>query len=59
MFFFRLKYIGNNDALPISGTQAFKFDTALKGNSKKGHNYGTNDLTEQERLELLEYLKML
>ncbi len=42
-----------------SGAQAFKFDTALKGNSNKGHNYGTNDLTEQERLELLEYLKML
>lgn len=42
-----------------SGTQAFKFDTALKGNSNKGHNYGTNNLTEQERLELLEYLKML
>ncbi|MDH5553219.1 MAG: di-heme-cytochrome C peroxidase [Nitrosomonas sp.] len=41
------------------GTKAFKFDTTLKGNSNKGHTYGTNELSDQERLELLEYLKML
>lgn len=41
------------------GTQAFLFDTTLKGNSNKGHTYGANELTEQERLELLEYLKTL
>ncbi len=41
------------------GTQAFKFDTTLKGNSNHGHTYGANELTEQERLVLLEYLKTL
>jgi processive rubber oxygenase RoxA-like protein len=43
----------------VSGTQAFKFDTTLKGNSNKGHTYGTNEITASERLELLEYLKTL
>lgn len=35
-----------------------KFDTTLPGNSNKGHEYGTN-LSEQEKWELIEYLKTL
>jgi hypothetical protein len=35
-----------------------KFDTALSGNSNKGHEYGSN-LTENEKWELIEYLKTL
>lgn len=42
---------------PNSETQTF--DTRLKGNSNKGHDYGTSRLTESQRLELLEYLKSL
>ena len=34
------------------------FDTSLTGNSNSGHEYGA-DLTDQERRELLEYLKSL
>lgn len=34
------------------------FDTRLLGNSNKGHEYGTQ-LSEQERLALLEYIKSL
>ena len=37
-----------------------KFDTTLPGNSNAGHDmYGNNDFTEEQRLELLEYLKSL
>ena len=39
--------------------QAFKFDTSLLGNSNKGHEYGTTELTKPEKMELLEYMKML
>lgn len=42
---------------PNSETQIF--DTRRKGNSNKGHDYGTSRLTESQRLELLEYLKSL
>ena len=38
---------------------AFKLDTTLKGNSNSGHEYGTTELSEAEKLELLEYLKTL
>ena len=34
------------------------FDTSLTGNANSGHEYGA-DLTDQERRELLEYLKSL
>ncbi len=34
------------------------FDTALPGNSNKGHNYGT-DLSDEEKWQLIEYIKML
>ncbi len=36
----------------------FEFDTAEKGNSNKGHNYGTK-LEPNQRKELIEYLKTL
>ena len=42
----------SNDAGP------FEFDTALPGNSNAGHDYGTR-LTEEERRDLIEYLKTL
>lgn len=35
-----------------------KFDAALKGNSNRGHNYGTN-LTDRQKGQLLEFLKTL
>lgn len=38
--------------------EAFLFDTGLPGNSNAGHGYST-DLTEEQRLDLLEYLKTL
>jgi hypothetical protein len=37
---------------------AFLFDTGLPGNSNAGHTYGT-DLTDEQRWDLLEYLKTL
>jgi mono/diheme cytochrome c family protein len=37
---------------------AFLFDTGLPGNSNAGHMYGT-DLTDEQRWDLLEYLKTL
>ena len=51
-----------------TGYAGFNFDTSLPGNSNAGHEYGTRDitlpdgtvlkaLTEEERLDLLEYLK--
>jgi hypothetical protein len=41
---------------------SFKFDTSLPGNSNKGHEgrpYGTDGLTDEERWQLIEYLKTL
>lgn len=35
-----------------------RFDTSLPGNANTGHEYGTN-LSEEERMALLEYLKTL
>lgn len=35
-----------------------KFDTTLPGNSNSGHEYGT-DLSDQEKWELIEYIKTL
>jgi mono/diheme cytochrome c family protein len=40
----------------------FQFDTSLPGNSNKGHEgrpYGTDRLTDEERWQLVEYLKTL
>ncbi len=56
---FDAKKVGFVSTDQTPGTQAFKFDTTLKGNSNHGHTYGANELSEQERLALLEYLKTL
>jgi len=37
----------------------FLFDTSLPGNSNAGHDYGTRGLSEQDRMDLVEYLKTL
>jgi mono/diheme cytochrome c family protein len=51
------KHVGfRSDAGP------FQFDTSLPGNSNKGHEgrpYGTDRLTDEERWQLVEYLKTL
>lgn len=41
------------------GPGAFLFDTAARGNSRLGHDYATERLTEQQRWALVEYLKSL
>ena len=53
------------------GYDGFKYDTSLVGNSNKGHEYATHDmkdsagniitkaLTEEDRFDLVEYLKSL
>ncbi|HEY6258435.1 MAG TPA: di-heme-cytochrome C peroxidase [Xanthobacteraceae bacterium] len=39
---------------------AFELDTSLPGNSNAGHDkYGTDTLTDEQRLQLVEYLKTL
>ncbi|PTR14379.1 hypothetical protein C8R31_10651 [Nitrosospira sp. Nsp2] len=39
---------------------AFEFDTSLPGNSNAGHDsYGTDSLTNDQRFQLVEYLKTL
>jgi cytochrome c len=35
------------------------FDTSLAGNSNQGHEFGTNSLNDEQRWQLLEYLKTL
>ena len=42
----------------IEGSMQSLYDTELPGNSNKGHLYGV-DLSEQEKWELIEYLKTL
>lgn len=45
-----------------SDVGSFQFDTSRLGNSNKGHEgrpYGTDSLTEEERWQLVEYLKTL
>ncbi len=47
------------DASPTAPGGRFTFDTSLTGNSNKGHVYGVDHLTSDQRAELLEYLKTL
>lgn len=42
---------------PSAGS--YLYDTAVPGNSNAGHDYGTAELNDTQRLELLEYLKTL
>jgi len=37
----------------------FKFNTDIRGNFNTGHDYGACKRTEEERLDLIEYLKSL
>lgn len=43
----------------IDSEGPFEFDTTIPGNSNKGHEYGTNQLTEEQRRQLVEYMKTL
>ena len=45
--------------LKYTGYDGFEFDTSLRGNSNKGHQYGVCKMTDPERMDLLEYLKSL
>jgi hypothetical protein len=61
----RTFYVGSRQFDPIQvgykshGAQrAFLFDTTVPGNSNAGHDYGT-DLTDEERWDLVEFLKTL
>jgi mono/diheme cytochrome c family protein len=58
-------YVGNREFDPYrvgfkSGynSKGFRFDTRLPGNRHSGHTYGT-DLSDNQRLDLLEFLKTL
>ena len=58
-------YVGSQTFDPIKVGQDYSgrtggklFDTSIPGNFNSGHTFGTN-LTEQERLDLIEYLKSL
>lgn len=42
----------------VSGTPRFTFDVTMPGNGNAGHEYGT-DLSDEEKRDLLEYLKSL
>ncbi|MDQ7074555.1 MAG: di-heme-cytochrome C peroxidase [Gammaproteobacteria bacterium] len=42
-----------------SADRALMFETDKKGNSNAGHEYGTDELDGEERLDLVEYLKTL
>lgn len=49
----KLGYVNQRDPL-----RSFEFDTSKPGNSNAGHEYGVN-LSEAEKMDLLEYLKIL
>jgi mono/diheme cytochrome c family protein len=56
-------FVGNREFDPVhvgyrSDAGPFEFDTTLEGNSNAGHEFGT-DLSDDERIELIEYLKTL
>jgi hypothetical protein len=58
-------YVGSHELDPQAagfrskaGQRAFKFDASLPGNLNTGHYYGT-DLTDEERWDLIEFLKTL
>jgi hypothetical protein len=43
----------------VSEYQGFLFDTSLPANSNAGHEYGTRQMSDQDRWDLVEYLKSL
>ena len=61
----KIFYTGNREFDPVKVGQissdqpgSFEFDTSLYGNSNSGHEYAT-ELTEEERYQLIEFLKTL
>ena len=50
--------VGYVSTLTASDVPLFKFDTALKGNSNQGHEYGL-DLADDQKWQLVEFLKTL
>jgi hypothetical protein len=48
-----------NVGLKSSDYDGFLFDTSIPGNSNAGHEYGTKEMSKEDRLNLLEYLKTL
>jgi hypothetical protein len=42
-----------------SATNRFKFKTSLMGNSNQGHDYGTANFNDHDRMSLVEYMKSL
>ena len=57
-------YVGSREFDPdrigfASSDGPFEFDTSRPGNSNKGHVYGAGNLSEEDRMALLEYLKTL
>ena len=51
--------VGFDSTIASKSPLAFQFDVSLKGNSNAGHEYGTTELNQAEKAELLEYLKTL
>jgi hypothetical protein len=54
----RLEYDPKKVGYVYDGQEPFVLDTAVKGNSNLGHEYGTT-LSDDERWALVEYLKTL
>ena len=55
----KLGYVSEFDKVPAAERcRFFVYDTRIKGNSNKGHLYGTR-LSSSEREALLEYLKVM
>lgn len=60
-------YLGSREFDPVrvgyvtarSPDNSFRFDTALAGNSNAGHDYGNARLSDQDRADLIAYLKTL
>ncbi|MCH8960532.1 MAG: hypothetical protein IH820_04220 [Bacteroidetes bacterium] len=59
-------HVGSREFDPVKvgyvttgGPDTFLFDTSLPGNHNIGHIYGTAELSDTEREELVEYLKSL
>jgi hypothetical protein len=50
--------VGFQSSGPWAEANGYHYDTTLRGNGNKGHTYGT-DLTDDEKRDLLEYLKQL
>lgn len=59
-------HVGSREFDPVKvgpvtteGEGTSHFNTKLKGNSNKGHDYGTSSMTDEQRWQLVEYMKTL